>query len=215
VQRWAPIGLNLTDNGLTGAVPLSLFQLPHLKRLYLAGNQITAVPQEAFARADANRLELWLTGNPIPELLTRVALRIDNYTGLCMPGHQVQFAAEFDGATRRARYQAMFCPNQSEQEYYCLTAEPHIGLLDLVSRGLRRLEWKRERQRHGSPTGGSDHEERFRAGLVWGDGTSHEISSSAGQAPIDIQIGQQLIRSLVWPAWTTTARRVNCDTLRW
>jgi hypothetical protein len=54
--------------------------------------------------------------------------------------------------------------------------------------------------------------ERFRAVLVWGDGTSQEIAISGGQAPIDIQIGQQLIRGLVWPA---TARRVNCDTMRW
>jgi hypothetical protein len=50
---------------------------------------------------------------------------------------------------------------------------------------------------------------------VWGDGTSQEIAISGGQAPIDIQIGQQLIRGLVWPVWTTTARRVNCDTMRW
>jgi hypothetical protein len=215
LKRQAPIGLSLVDNGLTGAVPLSLFQLRHLKQLQLAGNQITAMPQEAFARADANRLELWLTGNPIPELLTRVTLRIDSYTGMCTPGQQVQFAAEFDSATRRARYQAMFCPRPSERDF-CLADERHFASnLDLVSRRLRRMGWKRENQHHHSPMGISDHEEHLRATLVWGDGTSHKISISGGQAPIDILIGQQLIRSLVWPAWTTTARRVNCDTLRW
>lgn len=216
LQRLAPVGLNLADNGLTGAVPPSLFQLRHLKQLYLAGNQITAMPQETFARADVNRLELWLTGNPMPELLARVTLRIENITGLCMPGHQLQFAAEIDAATRRARYQARFCPSASDGDYYCLAADPHVGRnLDVVARGLRRLEWKRESQRHRPSMGGSDHDERFTAVLVWGDGTSQELSISSGHAPVDIQIGQQLIRSLIQPAWTTAARRVNCDTVRW
>lgn len=211
-ERWAPVGLHLIDNGLAGAVPASLFQLGHLKQLWIPQNQISAVPPELFTRADASRLDVWLAGNPLPEVLTRVTLRIENVTGVCISGHQMQLAAEFDGATGRVRYRGLFCPAPSEEDSYCLATEQRLDPgLDLVSRGLRHLRWTRQTQSHRSLVGPTDHEERFRAVLTWGDGTSHEITIFGGQAPIEIQIGQQLLRSLVWPDWTSIALRVKCD----
>jgi hypothetical protein len=215
-RRMAVTSISRYDNGLTGTLPLSLLQLPHLKELHLQGNRITSVPEEIFARADANRLQLWLWGNPIPELLVRLSVRSDNPTGTCFPDQEIQFAAEFDAVTGRARFQALFCTDRRNQKAYCLAREGQAGLnLELVSRGLRRIEWKREDQRHNSPMGFSDHEEDFRATLTWGDGRSQKLWISGGHAPIDVLIGKRMIESLVWRGWTAAAQRVNCDTLRW
>jgi hypothetical protein len=213
-SRMAPVWLSLVNNGLTGALPVSLLQLPRLKQLDLAQNRITAVPQEFFARADANRLELWLAGNPLPEVLVKLRLRTHNSTGMCLPNQEEDFAAEFDATG--TRYQARYCMDESGGGSYCLASEPNFETrLDLLARGVRRLGWTRENQRYQSPKGPSSHEERFRATLEWGDGTIHSIDISDGQAPIDIQIGQMMMRALVWSKWTTKARRVPCGSLGW
>jgi|EndMetStandDraft_5_1072996.scaffolds.fasta_scaffold93143_3 Leucine Rich Repeat (LRR) protein len=209
-QRWAPAWLELSDNNLTGTVPRSILQLPHLKRLYLPGNRITSVPEELFTRANDNQLDLWLAGNPIPDMLVRVKIQIEVRTGMCVADQMDQFSAELDGATLRGRYQAYFCLDKAEKSSYCLEAEPFAGGFELVSRALHRLGWKRENQRHRSPVP-MDHDELFKATLTWGDGTLQEIETHDGHAPLDTQIASQLIRSLIHPQWTMKARRTNCQ----
>jgi hypothetical protein len=211
-QRMAPGWITLPDNNLTGAIPRSILQLPHLNRLYLPGNKITSVHEEVFARADSGRLELVLAGNPIPELLVRVEIRIESHTGMCMPDQLVLFSADLDAASHRGHYEAFFCAEKSRNRPYCLVGEPYAGGFDLVSRALQRIAWKREGQSHHEGAL-SDHEEMFDATLFWGDGRRQKLQIHGGRGPIDAQIAYQLLKSLIHPEWIVKARRVKCDTL--
>ncbi len=186
--------LNLSRNHLTGPLPAGLLK-----------------------RADDNSLDLQVWGNAISDLLTKVSIRLDDFTGVCVPGMQLQFAAEIDGPAGRAAYQSAHCETsaRSKQTAYCLKGEGPAAPLDGVSRALRRLSFGVAGSWYNSPGGVSDHEEYLRTAITWGNGSSQIVRRSAGQAPIDVWIGQQLLLGLVPTNWELTARRIPCDALKW
>ncbi len=210
--------LELWDNNLQGVIPESLAKLTDLKVLNLSRNRLTGIlPADLVKRANDNTLELHYWGNANSDLLTKVSIRLDSFIGVCHPDMQLQFAAEIDGPANTAVYQSAHCESsvRSKQGAYCLKREGSAPPLDRVSRALRRLTFESAGPRYDSPGGVSDHEEYLRTAITWGSGSSQVVRRSAGQAPIDVWQGQQLLLGLVPTNWERTARRVPCDTLKW
>ena len=210
--------LELWDNNLQGDVPESLVQLTDLKLLNLSGNRLTgSLASELLQRADENRLELHFWGNAISDLLTTVSIQKDDATGICLPDAQLSLAAKIDGPAGTAVYQSLHCGSarRSQRSAYCLKFEGPAPPLDDVSRALRRLTFGSARPRYESAAGVSTHQEEFRTAVAWGSGPSQVVWRFAGQAPIDIWIGQQLLLGLIPVNWERTARRVSCDALTW
>jgi hypothetical protein len=83
------VKLELTEMGLTGAVPVVIGQLTSLRELYLGGNKLTSVPPEIGQLTSLKELHLWrnqLTSVP-PEIgqltsLTRLDLGTNQLTSL-------------------------------------------------------------------------------------------------------------------------------------
>ena len=210
--------LELWDNSLRGVVPESLTKLTDLKVLNLARNQLTgSVPVDLVRRANENTLQLRYWGNAIAELLTKVVIGMDSFTGVCYPDMQLKFAAEIDGPGNRAVYQSVHCESnpRSNRTAYCLRSEATSPALDDVSRALQRLNFGAAGPRYHSPGGLATHQEELLTAITWGSGRSQSVRRLAGQAPIDVWQGQQLLLGLVPPNWERTARRVSCDSLKW
>jgi len=202
--------LELWDNNLQGIVPESLAELRDLKVLDLSKNKLTGtLPAQLLKRADDHALELHYWGNAISDLLTRVSIRRDYFTGQCAVGQLLSFAAEIDGLTGTAVYQSSHCGG------YCLRGSGPAPPLDSVSRALRRLSFESVGARYDSPGGSSDHTEYVRTATTWGNGNSQIVQRFAGQAPIDVWIAQQLLLGLVPTNWARDVRRVSCKTLNW
>ena len=210
--------LELWDNNLRGVVPESLAKLTDLKVLNLAGNQLTGdLPADFVRRANENTLELRYWGNATSELLTKVLIGMDSFTGVCFPDMQLRFAAEIDGPAGTAVYQSANCESsrRSNRTAYCLKGAGPAPPLDDVSRALQRLKFESAGAEYHSPAGVATHEEELFAAMTWGSGRSHEVRRYAGRAPIDVWQGLQLLLGLVPTNWQRTARRVSCDSLKW
>ncbi len=210
--------LELWDNNLRGVVPASLTKLTGLKVLNLSKNQLTGdLPPDLVRRANDNTLELHYWGNAMSDLLTKVSIGMDDFTGMCVPDALLKFSAEIDGRAGTAVYQSLHCESapRSRQTAYCLRAESTAPPLDDVSRALQRLNFGSAGPRYASPAGVTDHEEDLLTAITWGSGRSQKVRRSGGQAPIDVWQGQQLLLGLVATNWERTARRVSCDSLKW
>jgi hypothetical protein len=175
------------------------------------------LPADFVRRANENLLELHYWGNAISDLLTNVVIGLDSFTGVCLPDAQLRFAAEIDGPAGTAVYQSMHCESnpRSKETAYCLRGEALAPPLDDVSRALMRLNFGSAGPKHHSPGGLTDHQEVLWTVITWGSGRSQTVRRSAGQAPIDVWQGQQLLLGLVATNWQRTARRVSCDSLKW
>jgi hypothetical protein len=210
--------LELWDNNLQGEVPESLTKLTDLKLLDLSKNRLTgSLPSELLYRANQNTLELHFWGNAVSDLLTTVSIQKDDAIGICYPDMQLRVAATIDGLAGTVDYQSIHCENsrRSKRAAYCLKWEGLAPRLDDVSRALRRLTFESARPRYDSPAGSSDHTEQLRTAVAWGGGPSQVVWRFAGQAPLDIWVGQQLLLGLIPMNWERSARRVSCDALTW
>ena len=70
------VELDLSDNGLKGAIPIELGNLPYLEMLYLSENRLSGpIPSELGALSNLVELELWSNelAGPIPAELSRLA----------------------------------------------------------------------------------------------------------------------------------------------
>ena len=202
--------LELWDNNLQGIVPESLAELRDLKVLDLSKNKLTGtLPAQLLKRADDHALELHYLG----QRDFRLAHTSVHPTGLLHWSVRCRSTAFICRRDRRltgtAVYQSSHCGG------YCLRGSGPAPLLDSVSRALRRLSFESVGARYDSPGGSSDHAEYVRTATTWGNGNSQIVQRFAGQAPIDVWIGQQLLLGLVPTNWAREARRVSCKTLNW
>ena len=169
------LGLRLRANNLQGLVPISLTTLPRLAILDPADNQLRGdFPETMFDQADANRLELSISGNTLSNLLTKVSLRVDSFSDACVSDARLQLWFEVDGPANRTVYQSARCNvarrRNDDDQFYCAKHEDRWApALDGVSRALRRLSIaSASSQTYRSASGYSyTHSEDLTAKLTW------------------------------------------------
>ena len=199
--------LELQDNNLQGVVPQSLATLQALKVLNLSKNRLIGeFPNELLVRADSNLLDcphVW--GNALANLLTQVSISSTASVFAIQTCNSSSPRRLTDRQVAPSIRVRIAKGPRAVSRAYCLKAEGSAPPLDDASRALRRLAFASAGPRYYSPGGVSDHEEFVRTAITWGSGVSQVVRRSAGQAPIDFWIGQQLLLGLVPEQWERTA----------
>lgn len=206
-------GLSLDRNRLSGRLPESLADLPHLGFLSVSGNRLRgSIPQRLLERWDRHAFEFSGGGNQFDNIVARVVVTYTASGLLCSETDDIRYRLEIDDIKGRAVFQSVRCAGPKTRETYCLVKEGIPFGLERFSRALQHAGFTTLEPEYDFPFTATTHGVYLSTEAIWGDGTKRRLQTYERQGPLSAWVSQQLFLGLGADiSWERESRRRKCD----